>query len=244
VFKNIALPILCLGLLSWTAGSRAATGDAAGCAAIRADRSSSPAEAAGEGSGSPQKKAAKPKKILFKSFRGVVEVEGHRHNSTADMTNFVETISGTIAFKGINDVVTESSGTLTYAMSGWNKNDTIPCGMCLHKVSGTVQASFEPAVSKMVGAAEAKQALPDEQKKEFKDAEFHLLALANFEFRISSYTTDCCGKVIAMPPGTYVQAMQPLVIPGNFQPFRFSAEIDGWSGDLLFTIKSFDGRSK
>ena len=221
--KNAALSILCIGFLSLASG-------------LHAPLHASP--------GRLQKIADQKKTILFKRFHGAVEVEGHRTSGIPGMTNYVETIRGTIAFEGINDIVSKSSGNLTYGMSGWNKNDTIPCGICLHKVSGTVNASFESPVSIMVNAANAKKSLTDEQIKQFKDADFFLSALANFEFKITSYTTDCCGKVIPMPPGTYIQTIAPLVIPGNFVPYKFTATIDGWSGDLFFTIKSFDGRSK
>jgi hypothetical protein len=180
----------------------------------------------------------------FATFSGVVEVEGHRTQETPGLTNYVETIHGDIAFEGQNDSVTRSSGSLTYGMSGWNLNNTLPCGICYHSVSGTVDASLEPVVSKVEVVSSALLArLTPEEKTQFLSANlvYCLSALSTFKFKITSYKIDCCGSVINIPKGEYDETLTPLFIPlpEDTIPYKFSATIDGWSGDIFFTTKSF-----
>jgi len=223
MLKRIAFSVLLLGFLSWGATVR----------------SSSPAILS-LGHGNPaQKKPVKPAKVMFKSFKGVIEVSGHQTASKPGLTNYVATIHGTINFEGKNDEVVKSSGSLTYGMSGWNTPN------CNHQASGTVEAYFAPLVSKMVGASDIEKSLTKEQKSKFKGADFFLEAIAVLELKMDSYTINCGGYVVPQPFFTWQQPdIQPLFIPGNFVPFKFTGVIDEWKCDLDFTIKSFEGRSK
>ncbi len=245
MFKRIAFSVLLLGLFSWGASFR----------------SPSPASL-GLGHGSPsQKGSVKPAKgklkYLFKSFNGVIEVSGHLTASKPGLTNYVATIHGNINFKGKEDVVTESSGSLTYGMSGWNKNDGVPGGRCLHKASGTVQADLLNPVSVILRAPNVREilktdlkgkALTKEQESLFKGTDHFLMATTNnFEVRVTSYPVTCGSIVVPQPPFTWkLPTIGPLYLPvTNYAPFKFTGyTADEWTGDLTFTITSFSGASK
>lgn len=244
MFKRIAFSVLLLGLFSWGASFR----------------SPSPASL-GLGHGSPsQKRSVKPAKsklkYLFKSFQGVIEVSGHLTTSKPGLTNYVATIHGNINFKGKEDAVSESSGSLTYGMSGWNKNDGVPGGRCLHKASGTVRADITPAVSVILRASDVRQILKTdlkgkdltkEQESLFKGTDHFLVATANFEVRVPSYSVTCGSLVGPVPPFTWkLPTIGPLYLPvTNYVPFTLTGyTADEWTGDLTFTITSFSGESK
>ena len=229
MFKRIAFSVLWLGFFSWGASS----------GAMFVLERFSPAGLDSSPGSPSQKSSVKPARVMFKSFKGVIEVSGHQTASKPGLTNYVATIHGTIIFEGKNDQVVTSSGTLTYGMSGWNTPN------CLHEASGTVEAYFAPLVSTMVSASDAGKKLTKEQKNLFKGADFFLDAIAMVELIMTSYKINCGGYVVPQPFFTWQEPdFKPLFIPGNFVPFKFTGVIDEWKCDLDFTIKSFDGRSK
>lgn len=245
MFKRIAFSVLLLGLLSWGASFR----------------SPSPARLSLGRGNAPQKGSVKPAKsklkYLFRSFQGVIEVSGHLVTSKPGLTNYVATIHGNINFKGKEDMVTESSGSLTYGMSGWNANGGVPGGRCLHKASGTVQADLMPTVSIILRAPDVKKILKTdlkgkdltkEQESLFKGTDHFLMATTNnFEVKVTSYSVTCGSLVGPVPPFNWkLPTIGPLYLPlTNYAPFTFTGyTADEWTGDLTFTITSFSGVTK
>jgi hypothetical protein len=256
MLKRIAFSVLLLGFLAWGAPSGSLFYfehfSPARPAIMGLD--SSPGSPSQKGSVKPAKSKLK---YLFKSFQGVIEVSGHLTASKPGLTNYVATIYGNISFNGKEDAVTDSSGSLTYGMSGWNANDGVPGGRCLHKASGTIQADLMPTVSVILRASDVREIfkkdlkgkdLSKEQESLFKGTDHFLLATTNnFEVKMTSYLVTCGSTVVPMPLGTWrMPTIGPLYLPvTNYAPFKFTGySADEWTGDLTFTITSFDGRSK
>jgi hypothetical protein len=254
--RRIAFSVLLMGFLAWGAPSGSLF-DVEHFSPGRPTIEGLSPDPAAPSQKSPVKPAKSKLKYLFKSFQGVIEVSGLLTTSKPGLTNYVATIHGNIDFKGKEDYVTESSGSLTYGMSGWNSNGGVPGGRCLHKASGTVQADLMPTVSIMRRASDVKQILKadlkgkdltKEQESLFKGADHFLIAATNnFEVKVTSYSVTCGSLASPVPPFTWkLPTIGPLYLPvTNYAPFRFTGySADEWTGDLTFSITSFTGVSK